>query len=110
MRDFLDALHGFGGDGFAMALKGPIQQLEVDLQHGQLLADVVVQLPRDPRTLLFLRAQQLGPEVADPFVTRAQSCLTSRSCCSASRRLALWMSSPAINAACANRAVTAPRM
>ena len=70
--DFLGALHRFSGDGFGMALNRPTQQLEVDLQHRQLLADVVVQLPRDPRTLSFLRIQQPGPEIANPLVTLAQ--------------------------------------
>jgi hypothetical protein len=46
--DFVRALHGFSGDGFGRALNRPAPPPEVPLQHGQLLTDVIVQLPRDP--------------------------------------------------------------
>ena len=46
--DFLSTFQRFGRSGFVMAVRRPPQQLQLDRQYGQLLADVVVQLPRDP--------------------------------------------------------------
>ena len=45
----------------ALVLTGAAQQLEIDRQERHLLADVVVQLARDPGALGFLRVQQPRP-------------------------------------------------
>src|SRR6188472_2543410 len=70
--DVLSAFERFGSSGFVMAVRRPPQQLQLDRQYGQLLADVVVQLPGDAGTLLLLRLQQPPAEVADAVVTRLQ--------------------------------------
>ena len=74
------------------------QQLEIDRQQRHLLADVVVQLARNPGALGLLRIEQPRAEVADALVAVRSSAWPPRTCSSAWRRLALWTSSPAINA------------
>ena len=84
----------FIGEPGGVALHRSAQQLEIDLQQRHLLADVVVQLARDPRALGFLRVQQPRAEVADSLVAGEQLRLLAVSCSSARRRLTLCTSSP----------------
>src|SRR6188768_4375765 len=60
-----------------LLLAGSAQQLEIDRQDRELLADVIVQLARDAGAFGFLCAQQARPEVADASVTHLQVRLTS---------------------------------
>src|SRR6185436_13140917 len=47
-------------------------QLQVDLQHRELLADVVVQFARDSRALGLLCLQEPRAKIADSVITGAQ--------------------------------------
>ena len=59
-------------DFSGLRLPGAAHEIEIDQQEHQLLADIVVQVARNPRALGFLRAQQPGAEVANAIVARAQ--------------------------------------
>ena len=60
--DFLGAFHRFGSSASVMAVRRPRSTVFSSIvSTGQLLTDVVVQLARDPGTLLFLRLSSLQP-------------------------------------------------
>ena len=74
----LQSLCPYLGDeppGFARI--GDTHPVEIHGQQRQFLADVVVQLARDQRTLGLLRLEQSRPEVADPLVARMETVLAS---------------------------------
>ncbi len=48
------------------------QHLEIDRQHRELLADIVVQFARKPGVLLFLGREQSPAEVANAIVARTK--------------------------------------
>ena len=70
--NILRPVHGVVGHRDRVALGRAAEQLEVDLQQRHLLADVIVQLARDPRPFGFLRVQQPRAKIADAFVAAAQ--------------------------------------
>ena len=58
---FADRVHAgerLRGERLPLAVNEPPEDAEIDLQDGEPLADVVVQLPRDSRTLVLLCAQE----------------------------------------------------
>ena len=53
-RNVVSVLHGFAGDGFGGALNHSSELMEIEVEYGQMLADVVVKLARDAGALRFL--------------------------------------------------------
>ena len=75
--NLLSARPCLGGEPLGFARIGAAHLVEIHGQQRQLLADVVVQFARDPRTLGLLRVEQSRPEVADPLVARTKTVLAS---------------------------------
>ena len=84
--DLLRAVQRLGGEVLCVSLNDAGELLEIDFKQRHLLADVVVQVARDPRAFRFLRVQQARAEVADAIVTRCSSTWFLRTCASAWRR------------------------
>ena len=68
----MSVFHGFAGDGLGVAVNHSGQLIEVNLQHGQLLTDVIEQLTRNAGALGFLRAEQPSSHFADACKACAQ--------------------------------------
>jgi hypothetical protein len=71
-RNVVGGPHGFAGDGFGRALNHSSELMEIEIEHGQMLADIVVQLARDASALHFLCGEQPSSQFTDARKARAQ--------------------------------------
>src|SRR5205814_4549192 len=68
----LHRLDAFGDARAQRRVAGELQRLELDLERGERLADVVVQVAREAPTLLLLHFQQPARERAQPLVRQLE--------------------------------------